>query len=65
MERKFSPWGFIKKFSKETAGLSFTLAGSVVVFITLSGDTRKIAMIATGVALAVHYIHAMLQNDED
>jgi hypothetical protein len=65
MERKFSPWGFIKKFAKETAGLSFTLAGSVVVFITLSGDTRKIAMIATGVALAVHYTHRMLQNDED
>lgn len=65
MERKFNLWGFIKKFAKETAGLSFTLAGSVVVFITLSGDTRKIAMIATGVALAVHYTHQMLQNDED
>jgi hypothetical protein len=65
MERKFSPWGFIKKFAKETAALSFTLAGSVVVFITLSGDTRKIAIIATGVALAVHYTHQMLQNDED
>ena len=65
MERKFNLWGFIKKFAKETAGLSFTLAGSVIVFITLSGDTRKMAMIATGVALAVHYTHQMLQNDED
>jgi hypothetical protein len=63
MKRKFSPVGFAKKFANETAALSFTLAGSVVVFITLSGDTRRMAMIATGVALFVHYVHVMLKND--
>ena len=61
---KISWFGLVKKFVNETAALSFTLAGSVVVFITLSGDTRKTAMIATGVALAVHYIHVLLKNDE-
>ena len=61
---KISWLGLVKKFVNETAALSFTLAGSVVVFITLSGDTRKTAMIATGVALAVHYIHVLLKNDE-
>ena len=63
-KRKISWLGLIRKFVNETAALSFTLAGSVVVFITLSGDTRKTAMIATGVALAVHYIHVLLKNDE-
>jgi hypothetical protein len=64
-EKTFSLKGFIIKFAKETASLSFTLAGSVVVFTTLSGDTRKIAMIATGIALAAHYTNQMLKNDED
>ena len=65
MKRRFSPWGFIKKFSRETAALAFTISGSVVVFATLSGETRKITIIATGCAFAVHYIHAMIKNDED
>lgn len=65
MKKRFSPWGFIKKFSKETAAMAFTISGSVVVFATLSGETRKITLIATSVAFVVHYINAMLQNDED
>jgi hypothetical protein len=63
--KKFSILGFIKKFAKETAGLAFTLAGSAIMFVTLSGDTRRIAVIATVAALAVHYAHVMLSNDED
>ena len=65
MKRRFSPWGFIKKFSKETAAMAFTISGSVVVFATLSGETRKITLIATSVAFLVHYVNAMLQNDEE
>lgn len=64
MIKRFSPWGFIKKFSKETAALAFTISGSVVVFATLSGETRKITVIATGCAFIVHYINAMLKKDE-
>jgi hypothetical protein len=64
MIKRFSPWGFIKKFSKETAALAFTISGSVVVFATLSGETRKITIIATGCAFLVHYINAMLKKDE-
>lgn len=55
---------FFKKFARETSALSFTIASSVIVFVTLSGDTRKIAIIATIAALVVHYIHVMLENDE-
>ena len=62
--KKFSPWGFIKKFSRETSAMAFTISGSVIVFATLSGDTRKITLIATGCAFLVHYINVMLKNDE-
>ena len=65
MKKRFSPWGFIKKFSKETAAMAFTISGSVVVFATLSGETRKITLIATSIAFLVHYVNAMLQNDEE
>lgn len=63
--KKFSIMGFIKKFAKETAALSFTLAGSAIMFVTLSGQTQRIAIIATVAALTVHYISVMLENDEE
>jgi len=63
--KEFSIMGFIKKFLKETAALSFTFAGSAIMFVTLSGDTRRIAIIATVAAVFVHYVHVMLENDEE
>lgn len=63
--KEFSVMGFIKKFLKETAALSFTFAGSAIMFVTLSGDTRRIAIIATAAAVFVHYVHVMLENDEE
>ncbi len=57
--------GVGKKIIDETAGLLFTLAGSVVVFITLSGQTRTIAIVATAIALVLHYAHALFTNDID
>lgn len=63
--KKFSITGFIKKLMKETAALAFTFAGSAIMFVTLSGDTRRIAVIATVAAVLVHYIHVMLENDEE
>lgn len=64
-KRKLNWLGLLKKFANETAALSFTLAGSVIVFVTLSGETRTIALIATVAALAVHYVHVLLKNDEN
>jgi hypothetical protein len=45
--------------------MAFTISGSVVVFATLSGETRQITLIATSIAFLVHYVNAMLKNDED
>lgn len=57
--------GVGRKIVDETAGLLFTFAGSIVVFITLSGQTRTIAIVATAIAVLLHYAHALLQNDMD
>jgi hypothetical protein len=65
MSKKFSPWGFVKKFSRETAAMAFTISGSVIVFATLSGDTRRITLIATLSAFVVHYVYVMIKKDED
>jgi len=62
--KKFNLFGFSKKVWDITAGLAFTLAGSLVVYITLSGVTQKIAGIATLTAILVHYVHEILKNDE-
>ena len=62
--KKFDIWGFLKKLWDITGALAFTIAGSVIVFITLSGETRRVAMIATAIALVVHYIYTILKNDE-
>ena len=43
------------RLATEISKLSFTLAGSTIVLFTLSGQTRKIAMIATGVAIFLHF----------
>ena len=62
--KKFSWFGFSKKVWDITAGLGFTLAGSLVVYVTLSGVTQKIAGIATLTAILVHYVHEILKNDK-
>lgn len=62
--KKFNWFGFSKKMWDITAALAFTLAGSLVVYITLSGVTQRIAGIATITAILVHYVHEILKNDE-
>ena len=63
--KKFNWFGFGKKLWDITAGLAFTLAGSFVVYITLSGTTQRLAGIATLIALFVHYLNEILKNDTE
>jgi hypothetical protein len=45
-------WGFMKKFTYGFLNMGFTLAGSLVVYLTLSGTIQKVAGIATILAFA-------------
>lgn len=46
----------IKKIMKESGGLAFTVAGTLLVLITLSGDTRTRGIWIAGAALTVHLL---------
>jgi hypothetical protein len=63
--KKFDWLGFVKKLWDITGGIAFTIAGSVVVYYTLSGVTQTIALVSTVVACIVHYTHQILKNDID
>lgn len=55
----------IRVILKEVTALSFTLAGSVIVFFTLSGQTRRIALVVTLVAVALHFINAIIESSSE
>lgn len=56
---------FVRKLWNITAGLAFTFAGSAVVLMTLSGDTKRVAFIATISAITVHYLYELTKGDDD
>ena len=55
----------LKRLVKETAAIAFTIAGGVVVIFTLSGATRKVAMIALGTAFVLHVLHVIFTTKPD
>jgi hypothetical protein len=65
MKKRFSPVGFIKKIWKITAAMAFTISGTTIVYFTLSGETRAITLVATGLAFVVHYINELFKNDQE
>lgn len=56
---------FIKKLWDITADLTWTIVGSVIVLITLSGDTQKVALYLTIGGTIIHYIYKLMQDSED
>ncbi len=54
-----------KTLGREISAMAFTLAGSVIVLATLSGQTRKIALIATSVAMVLHFGRALLNSNAE
>ena len=56
---------FLKKLWTITGDLIWTIVGSVIVIITLSGDTQKIALYLTVAGGLVHYIYKILDGSED
>jgi hypothetical protein len=54
----------IKNMIRSISGVSFPLAGSIVVIYTLSGRTRTVAIIATIVAIVGHVVHSTLDLND-
>lgn len=53
------------KFLKEAQALAWTLAGTALVLITLSGDTQKYALYISGAALVIHLLSAIFGDSEE
>jgi hypothetical protein len=49
---------------RSLSGVSFPLAGSIVVIYTLSGQTRRVAVIATLIAIIGHVYHSISTSSE-
>ena len=50
----------VKKLLKEAHNLAWTLAGTALVLITLSGDVKKIGIWISGVTLTIHLLGILL-----
>lgn len=53
-----------KKLIKDMHSLLWTLAGTGLVLITLSGDTKRTALWISGVALVLHTIGIMIKKED-
>ena len=51
------------KFLKEISALSWTLAGTGLVLITLSGDTKRLGIIISVAGLVVHMLGTLTQKE--
>jgi hypothetical protein len=55
----------VKRFLNELSGLAWTLAGTGLVLITLTGSTRRLGIIISAIGLAINVIALLLQGDEE
>jgi hypothetical protein len=55
----------MKKIVSEIHGLTWTLAGTGMVLITLSGSTRRFGVQITLVAIIVHMVGAILGDKNE
>lgn len=55
---------FFKKIVSETYGLTWTLAGTSLVLITLSGDVQRYAIWITGLAMFIHLVGVLIKKEE-
>jgi len=52
-----------KKFINITGELTWTLVGSFIVIITLSGSTQALAIKASLIAVLVHYSYCYMKDE--
>lgn len=55
----------IKKFFKETSSLSWTLGGTALVLITLSGPTKAIGLWISAVSLVIHFLGVFFTKETE
>lgn len=56
---------YLKKLVNEGHALAWTLAGTALVLITLSGDTKTKGLWISGVALFIHVVGVLIKKEDD
>lgn len=56
---------YIKKLVSESHSLAWTLAGTAMVLITLSGETKVKGLWISGIALGAHLFGVLVKKDEN
>ena len=54
----------IKKLISESHSLAWTIAGTALVLITLSGDVKKYGIYISAIALSVHLFGVLIKKEE-
>jgi hypothetical protein len=55
----------IKKLKDGLSDLSWTIAGTALVLITLSGQTRTYGLWISGIALTVYFFGIIISSDDN
>jgi len=55
----------IKRFFKESYALIWTIAGTALVLITMSGDVLRYAIWISGIGLAAHFLGLLFIKEDD
>ena len=56
---------YFRKLMNESHALAWTLAGTALVLITLSGETKAKGLWISGIALGIHLIGVLFKKDEE
>lgn len=56
---------FLKKLLNEAHALAWTIAGTALVLITLSGQVKTYGLWISGIALCIHLVGVLIKKDED
>jgi hypothetical protein len=55
----------MKRLLEDITALAWTLAGTGLVLITLTGSTRKLGMIIAGIGLAINLVGLLAKMSKD
>jgi hypothetical protein len=54
----------MSRIAEEIKALAWTLGGTALVLITLSGQTRTYGLVISGIAFVVHLVATIFSSDE-
>jgi len=54
----------VNKFFREAHAITWTIAGTGLVLITLAGKTRVLGLWISAIAIIIHFVGSLFRNEE-